>query len=141
MRPVLIALVCGLVFALGLGLSGMVNPARVLGFLDLTGDWEPNLMFVLGGAVGVYALGARHVLAWPRPWDGLTFQLPSRRSLDHRLLLGAAMFGAGWGLSGLCPGPALVDLAGGGADIWLFVAAMLGGMALFSAFNRVMPAR
>lgn len=141
MRSSLIALACGLVFALGLGLSGMVDPARVLAFLDLGGDWEPNLMFVLGGAVGVYALGARQVLAWPRPWDGLRFQLPTRRSLDRRLLLGAAMFGVGWGLTGLCPGPALVDLAGGDGEIWLFVAAMLAGMALFSGFNRLVPAR
>lgn len=141
MRSVLIALGCGLVFALGLGLSGMVDPNRVLAFLDLTGDWQPNLMFVLGGAVAVYALGARKVLAWPRPWDGLHFQVPTRRSLDQRLLLGAAMFGVGWGLTGLCPGPALVDLAGGGADLWLFVTAMLTGMALFSVFNRFAPAR
>lgn len=141
MRSALIALVCGLVFALGLGLSGMVDPARVLAFLDLGGRWEPNLMLVLGGAVGVYALGARHVLAWPRPWDGLRFHVPTRRSLDRRLLLGAAMFGVGWGLTGLCPGPALVDLVGGGGDIWLFVAAMLGGMAVFSAFDRLVPAR
>lgn len=141
MRSMLIALGCGLVFALGLGLSGMVDPARVLAFLDLTGHWEPNLMLVLGGAVGVYALGARQVLAWPRPWDGLRFQVPTRRSLDRRLLIGAALFGVGWGLTGLCPGPALVDLAGGGADIWIFVTAMLTGMALFSAFNRLAPAR
>lgn len=141
MRSMLIALGCGLVFALGLGLSGMVDPNRVLGFLDLTGDWQPNLMLVLGGAVVVYGLGARKVLAWPRPWDGLRFQVPTRRSLDRRLLIGAALFGVGWGLTGLCPGPALVDLAGGGADIWLFVIAMLGGMALFSVFNRFAPAR
>jgi len=141
MRSVIIAFVCGLVFALGLGLSGMVDPQRVLAFLDLAGAWEPNLMLVLGGAIGVYALGARQVLAWPRPWDGLRFQLPTRRSLDLRLLTGAAMFGAGWGLTGLCPGPALVDLAGGGADVWIFVAAMLTGMAAFSVFNRVAPPR
>jgi len=141
MRSILIAFGCGLVFALGLGLSGLVDPARVLAFLDLTGDWEPNLMLVLGGAVAVYALGARQVLTWPRPWDGLRFQLPTRRSLDQRLLLGAALFGVGWGLAGLCPGPALVDLAAGSADIVLFVTAMLSGMALFSVFNRFAPER
>ena len=141
MRSVLIAFACGLVFALGLGLSGMVDPRNVLAFLDLAGAWEPNLMLVLGGAVGVYALGARQVLAWPRPWDGLCFQLPTRRKLDPRLLIGAAMFGVGWGLTGLCPGPALVGFVGGSADIWIFVAAMLVGMAGFSLFNRVAPAR
>ena len=141
MRSVLIAFACGLVFALGLGLSGMVDPRNVLAFLDLAGAWEPNLMLVLGGAVGVYALGARQVLAWPRPGDGLRFQLPTRRKLDPRLLIGAAMFGVGWGLTGLCPGPALVGFVGGSADIWIFVAAMLVGMAGFSLFNRVAPAR
>lgn len=141
MRSVLIAFACGLVFALGLGLSGMVDPRNVLAFLDLAGAWEPNLMLVLGGAVGVYALGARQVLAWPRPWDGLRFQLPTRRKLDPRLLIGAAMFGVGWGLTGLCPGPALVGFVGGSADTWIFVAAMLVGMAGFSLFNRVAPAR
>ncbi len=140
MRSILIAFVCGLVFALGLGLSGMVDPGRVLAFLDLAGAWEPNLMLVLGGAVGVYALGARRVLAWPRPWDG-RFQVPTRRSLDTRLILGAALFGAGWGLTGLCPGPALVDLAGGGVDFWIFALAMLTGMAGFSVFTRFAPAR
>lgn len=141
MKSALIAFACGLVFALGLGLSGMVDPSRVLAFLDITGAWEPDLMFVLGGAVAVYALGAREVLSWPRPWDGLRFQLPTRRSLDRRLLVGAALFGVGWGLTGLCPGPALVDLASGAADVWIFVAAMLAGMAGFSLFNRLVPAR
>jgi len=141
MKSALIAFACGLVFALGLGLSGMVDPTRVLAFLDITGAWEPDLMLVLGGAVAVYALGAREVLSWPRPWDGLRFQLPTRRSLDRRLLVGAALFGVGWGLTGLCPGPALVDLASGAADVWIFVAAMLAGMAGFSLFNRLVPAR
>jgi uncharacterized membrane protein YedE/YeeE len=141
MRSVLIAFACGLVFALGLGLSGMVDPRNVLAFLDLAGAWEPNLMLVLGGAVVVYGLGARKVLAWPRPWDGLRFQLPTRRSLDRRLLIGAAMFGVGWGLTGLCPGPALVGVVGGSADMALFAAAMLAGMAGFSLFNRIAPPR
>ena len=141
MKSILGAFVCGLVFALGLGLSGMVDPRRVLAFLDLAGAWEPNLMLVLGGAVGVHALGARYVLRWPRPWHGPRFQVPTRRSLDLRLVLGAALFGVGWGLTGLCPGPALVDLASGGADLWIFTAAMLAGMAGFSVFNRIAPAR
>ena len=141
MKSIVIAFACGLVFALGLGLSGMVDPRRVLAFLDLAGDWEPNLMLVLGGAVGVYALGVRTVLAWPRPWHGPRFQVPTRRNLDRRLFIGAALFGVGWGLTGLCPGPALVDLAGGGADFWIFAVAMLTGMAAFSVFNRFAPAR
>jgi len=114
----------GLLFALGLGLAGMLDPQRVLAFLDLAGPrWDPSLMVVLGAAVGVYALGS------PRFTADLP---PPRRRLDLRLFLGAALFGVGWGLVGLCPGPALVDLVGGSSDLLLFVLAMLAGMALLA---------
>ncbi len=124
------AFVSGLVFALGLGLAGMLDPQRVLAFLDLAGPrWDPSLMLVLGAAVGVYALGS------PRFTADLP---PPRRELNLPLVLGAALFGVGWGLVGLCPGPALVDLTGGSGDLLLFVAAMLTGMALL-ALRRLTP--
>ncbi len=126
MRDIVVALVSGLVFALGLGISGMVDPQRVLAFLDLAGAWDPSLMLVLGGAVGVYALGSPRFLG-PRPRDARP---------DRRLYLGAALFGVGWGLVGLCPGPALVDLVAGGADLLIFVAAMLAGMVLLALVDR-----
>jgi uncharacterized protein len=123
-RVTLGAYLGGLVFALGLGLAGMTDPRRVLAFLDLAGDrWDPSLMLVLGAAVGVYALGSPRYAAEP----------PAKARVDLRLLLGAALFGVGWGLVGLCPGPALVDVVAGGADILVFVAAMLLGMALLAA--------
>ena len=124
------AFVSGLVFALGLGLAGMLDPRRVLAFLDLAGPrWDPSLMLVLGAAVGVYALGS------PRFTADLP---PPRRELNLPLVLGAALFGVGWGLVGLCPGPALVDLTGGSGDLLLFVAAMLTGMALLG-LRRLTP--
>lgn len=124
------AFLSGLVFALGLGLAGMLDPGRVLAFLDLAGPrWDPSLMLVLGAAVGVYALGS------PRFTADLP---PPRRELNLPLILGAALFGVGWGLVGLCPGPALVDLTGGSGDLLLFVAAMLTGMALLG-LRRVIP--
>ena len=122
MRPLVVALVSGLLFALGLGVSGMTDPRRVLAFLDLAGDWDPSLMLVLGGAVGVYAVGSPRFVS-PGPRD---------RRLEPRLFIGAALFGVGWGLVGLCPGPALVDLVAGGTDVLIFVAAMLAGMALLA---------
>ena len=127
--PLIAAALGGLVFALGLGLSGMTDPRRVLAFLDITGEhWDPSLMLVLGAAVATYAVGAR--LA-PRP----SADAASKRRIDLPLLSGAVLFGVGWGLVGLCPGPALVDMVAGGADVLLFVAAMLAGMALFATLR------
>ncbi len=128
----------GLVFALGLGISGMTDPDRVLGFLDVaSSDWDPSLMVVLGVAVGVYGLGAARVLKWSRPWSDQPFRVPQARRLDARLVAGAAVFGVGWGLAGLCPGPALVNLAGGLTDVFVFVAAMFGGMLVFAGYDRM----
>ncbi|MDC0722841.1 DUF6691 family protein [Nannocystis bainbridge] len=136
---VLVALLSGLVFALGLGLAGMTRPENVLAFLDLAGAWDPALMLVLGGAAGLYMLAAPLVLRRGRPLLAPRFHLPQRSRVDRSLLAGAALFGLGWGLVGLCPGPALVGLAGGSGDLALFVAAMLAGMFLFTRVEAPSP--
>ena len=123
--------VVGLVFGLGLVVSGMSNPAKVLGFLDLAGPWDPSLALVMAGAIAVGAVG--FALARKRAASvlGLPMRLPSSRVIDRRLAIGAVAFGVGWGLVGLCPGPALTALSTGSIEAIVFVAAMLAGMALF----------
>jgi uncharacterized protein len=123
----LIALVAGLLFGLGLVFGGMTRPDVVLGFLDVFGHWNPQLAFVMGGAVLTTALGYHLVLGRKRPLFEARFQLPTARNIDPRLLGGAALFGAGWGLAGYCPGPALASLAGGAPALLLFVACMVAG--------------
>ncbi|KQT58676.1 hypothetical protein ASG52_21325 [Methylobacterium sp. Leaf456] len=125
------ALAMGLVFGLGLSLSGMLDPARVQGFLDVTGAWDPTLMFVLGGAVTVALAGFALARRLPQPVLDARFDLPTNRRIDAPLLGGAALFGIGWGLSGLCPGPAVAALSTGAPPILVFVPAMLVGMAAF----------
>ncbi len=124
---VLAALVSGALFGLGLAISGMTDRFVVLGFLDLFGAFNPTLAFVLTGAVAVTAIAFRFVLRRPRPVFTAGFQLPAATAVDRRLLLGAAIFGIGWGLVRFCPGPALVGLAGGLRDALIFVPAMLAG--------------
>ncbi len=126
----LAAALCGIVFGIGLAVSGMTNPAKVLGFLDVTGHWDPTLAFVMGGALAVSAVGFAVAGSSARPWFAETFSLPARRDLDRELLLGAALFGVGWGLVGLCPGPALASLWRASGDVFLFVGAMIGGVLL-----------
>ena len=123
-----VAFAAGLLFALGLGIGGMTQPSKVIGFLDVAGDWDPSLAFVMGGALLVYAIVARLALARPAPMLETKFFVPTRRDIDRPLVLGAVLFGAGWGLAGYCPGPALVSLASGRAAVIVFVAAMLLGM-------------
>lgn len=134
-----LAFLSGLLFAAGLVLSGMTQPSRVLGFLDFTamaqgpfpGGWDPTLAFVMGGAVAVTLLAFWLTPRWmAQPWAAPQFALPTRRDIDAPLLCGAAVFGAGWGLAGYCPGPALASIVTGGADALWFTAAMLVGMAL-----------
>lgn len=122
-------LAAGLLFGLGLSLSGMLDPTRVRGFLDVTGNWDPSLAFVLVGAVTVSALGYRLSRGMARPVLAPTFQIPANRRIDAPLLLGSAAFGIGWGVSGFCPGPAVAALATGATPVIVFVAAMLIGMA------------
>jgi len=125
------AFVVGLVFGLGLLLSGMADPAKVLGFLDLAGAWDPSLMFVMGGAVGVGSVAFAFARTRTRSLLGEPLQLPTKTSVDRRLIVGALLFGAGWGLAGFCPGPAVVALGAGEAKAVVFVIAMVAGMALF----------
>ncbi|OCP10221.1 MULTISPECIES: YeeE/YedE family protein [unclassified Ensifer] len=121
-------LVSGVVFGFGLSLSGMLDPARVRAFLDITGNWNPSLAFVLAGAVSVSALGVVVSRRLMRPLFDASFHLPSNRAIDGRLIAGSATFGVGWGLVGLCPGPALASLSLGLPATILFVAAMIVGM-------------
>ena len=129
--PILAAFASGLIFGLGLVISQMVNPAKVLAFLDVFGTWDPSLALVMGAAVAVSALG--HAVAKRRggPVLAARLELPARRDLEPRLFAGAAVFGIGWGLVGLCPGPALTALPLGLWQVFLFVAAMLAGMVVF----------
>lgn len=134
MRNVLPGLLVGLVFGAGLALSDMVNPARVLAFLDPAGDWDPSLAFVMGGALVPSAIGYVIASRMKRPLLGEEFRIPQSRAVEPRLVAGAALFGVGWGLVGLCPGPAIAGLAFGKWQLWLFVAAMLAGMAIHRLF-------
>lgn len=121
-------LLSGLLFGAGLTLGGMTNPDRVRGFLDLFGRWDPTLLFVMAGAVAVMAVAWRIRERMRSPLFAARFTLPDRSDLDARLIAGAALFGVGWGLAGLCPGPAVAGLALGFWQVWLFIAAMLAGM-------------
>ena len=128
MRHVLAGLVAGTLFGAGLGLSGMTDPAVVLGFLDVAGAWNPALAFVMAAALAVTFIGYR--LAWRRPaplWAP-AFQLPTATQLDAPLLAGAALFGVGWGIAGWCPGPALASLSAGTGPLFAFLVAMLAGL-------------
>jgi uncharacterized membrane protein YedE/YeeE len=122
-----VAGIWGVVFGVGLALGGMTNPAKVLGFLDVAGAWDPTLAFVMAGALAVSACGFALARGRARPWLSATFALPTRTDLDAPLIGGAALFGVGWGLVGLCPGPALANLARGSVEIWIFVAALAVG--------------
>lgn len=130
MARVLIGLVAGLIFGIGLVVSGMSNPAKVLNFLDLFGTWDPSLAFVMGGAVIVSLVGYRLVWLRSEPLIAVQFHVPSRADLDPRLLTGAAVFGVGWGLGGFCPGPALTAIPLAATGTLVFVPAMLVGMWL-----------
>ena len=125
------AFAAGLLFGIGLIISQMINPAKVLAFLDISGDWDPSLAFVMAGAVAMSALGSVYAKRRGAPVLASKLELPTRRDLEPRLLVGAALFGIGWGLAGLCPGPALTVLPLGHWQAFVFVAAMLTGMALF----------
>ena len=129
------ALLAGLVFGIGLMLSGMANPAKVLGFLDLSGQWDPSLALVMGGAVAVAAVVFALTRKRKTALLGTELKLPTARHIDQRLVVGSLVFGAGWGIAGFCPGPALVVLAMGEGKALVFVLAMLAGMGFFALFE------
>lgn len=126
-RILLAAFASGALFGAGLAISSMTDRSVVLGFLDVFGAWNPTLAFVMGGAVAVTVAAFRFVLRRPAPILGSEFHLPRRADIDARLLAGAAIFGLGWGLAGFCPGPALVGVAAGLRDAWVFLPAMVAG--------------
>lgn len=128
--------VSGAIFALGLGLSGMTDANKVIGFLNLAGDWDPSLAFVLAGAIGVHIMLYRLILRRRSPLFAQRFQIPTRRDIDRRLLGGASLFGIGWGLGGFCPGPGIVSILSFGTEAIVFAGAMLGGMGLFQWADR-----
>ena len=130
MRTAFISLVTGTLFGAGLALGGMTDPARVRGFLDVFGDWDPTLAFVMGGAVIVMAVAWRLVPRMAEPFAAKEFHLPTKSDLTPRLVGGAALFGIGWGIAGLCPGPGIAALVIDPASAAIFVVAMLAGMAV-----------
>lgn len=132
----LTALFAGLLFGLGLMVSGMANPAKVQNFLDLAGRWDPSLALVMAGAIAVGALAFLVARRRQRSLLGLPMQLPATTAVTARLVLGSAAFGIGWGLAGFCPGPALVAMGAGYPKAWAFGAAMLAGMAVFELAER-----
>jgi uncharacterized protein len=135
MKRLAVAFVAGIVFAVGLGISGMTDPARILGFLDVAGHWDPSLAFVMFGAVAVHIGPAQWALRARRPlWSG-AFALPAGTAVDGRLLAGSILFGVGWGIAGYCPGPAIVNLAAPSRPLLAFVAAMVLGAGAFRALD------
>jgi uncharacterized membrane protein YedE/YeeE len=137
MPVALSALVSGILFGLGLAVSQMTNPAKVLAFLDVAGDWDPSLALVMAAAVTVSFVAFRIAKRRTAPLFADAFQTPVRRDIDPPLMVGAALFGVGWGLAGLCPGPAITAIVSGQNKAFLFLGAMLGGMLVFTITSRV----
>ena len=140
-KQVISAFVAGVVFAVGLVIAGMTQPGKVVAFLDFAGDWDPSLAFVMVGAIAVYSSLFRWVLNQKTPVLGKAFSLPTRKDIDARLVVGAVLFGAGWGLGGFCPGPALASIGTGSGEVIIFVAAMLVGMLSFGQWQKAMDAK
>jgi uncharacterized protein len=131
----------GLIFGTGIAVSGMINPAKVLNFFDLAGTWDPSLAFVMAGALAVAIPGYRLTLARPAPAFEPRFQLPDTRVIDRRLVLGSATFGIGWGIAGFCPGGALPAIGTGDPTVFLFLAALIGGLLIARVLQARSPAR
>ena len=132
-----IAVVAGSLFALGLAIAGMTIPANVVGFLDMFGDWNPRLAFVMIGAIAIHAPSYWGLVRRrPAPALAPTFELPERSNIDARLVAGAAIFGVGWGIGGYCPGPAVASLGTGALEVAIFVGAMLAGMLAYNMLER-----
>ena len=131
----------GLIFGTGIAVSGMINPAKVLNFFDLAGTWDPSLAFVMAGALAIAIPGYRMVFSRPAPAFESRFQLPDTRVIDRRLVLGSATFGIGWGIAGFCPGGALPALGTGDPTVFLFLAALIGGLLIARVLQSRSPAR
>ena len=129
------ASVIGMIFGLGIAISGMINPAKVLNFFDLAGTWDPSLAFVMGGALAIAIPGYRLVFSRPAPVFEARFQLPEPKTIDPGLIIGSATFGVGWGIAGFCPGGALPALGTGNPVVFFFIAALVGGL-LVARFAR-----
>lgn len=136
MRSFVVALVAGLLFGLGLTVSGMLNPAKVLAFLDIAGNWDPSLAFVMVGAIPIAAVGFALARRRRAPVYAVAYDPPTATAVDARLVGGSVLFGVGWGLVGYCPGPAIAALGLQGWQTWLFAAAMVAGMGLFRLLER-----
>ena len=134
------AFIVGALFAVGLGISGMTQPRRVVGFLDFFGAWDGSLLFVMAGATTLYFIVYR-VVRGSAPILSMNFHLPARHQIDARLIVGSAMFGVGWGLAGFCPGPALTSIGNAASSALIFVAAMVAGMYLFAAVDALVLRR
>ncbi len=142
MKAALMAGLAGILFSLGLGLGGMTDPAKVMGFLDVAGAWDPSLAFVMAGAMGTYTVLRKLILGRRKaPICAPAFPALGKARPDARLVTGSALFGIGWGLAGYCPGPAFTSVASGAGTVLLFVAAMLGGMWLFQLWEGARSAR
>lgn len=142
MKHYLAAFSSALIFGLGLGLSGMTLPAKVIGFLDITGQWDPSLMAVMVGAILVHSVSFRLITKRSSPVLVSEFKIPTNRDIDWKLVLGSAIFGAGWGLGGFCPGPALVGVVTGEPSVLIFVLSMVAGIYLHHFFDqKVLRAR
>ena len=137
MNRLVSAFIGGLIFALGLGISGMTDANKVIGFLNLAGKWDPSLAFVMLGAIGVHLLFYRMIVRRRSPLFSEKFHIPTRRDMNPKLIMGAALFGAGWGAGGFCPGPGLVSLTGFGLEAFVFVSFMLVGMIFQKVVQRV----
>ena len=135
--PTLVAYLAGALFAAGLMIGGMTQPSKVVGFLDVTGAWDPSLAFVMGGAVGVYTVAYRVIRGrMQAPLGSDAFRISGQQEIAPKMLFGSAIFGVGWGISGFCPGPAVVAIGGGMTAAWIFIPAVVGGILLFQWTER-----
>lgn len=141
MRQIVAAFGSGFLFAVGLAIAGMTQPAKVVGFLDIAGNWDPSLALVMGGAIVAYMPLYRLITKRSRPLFAPAFKLPSRQDVDPKLVGGAALFGAGWGLGGFCPGPALTAVGSGASQALIVTAAMVVGFALHSGIETLREQR
>ena len=133
----IVSYISGLIFGIGISISGMANPAKVLNFFDIAGTWDPSLIFVMGGALVVTFIGYRFVLRRPSPTFEETFKLPTRSDLDLPLIGGSALFGIGWGIAGFCPGGALPAIGTGRSEVLIFIVALIAGVFAAKTFQRL----